>query len=246
MTTGSVEYAPPTLNNEEAFRRRLSHQKRSTTKEQRPFYLRSTWILKKYRKNPCLRLGSYNYKVESHVGPPAKLLQPVVRVIDTGAGPNLIANRLLSEELSNKIRNDQELVDLVDANGKPLQLIGTISLSTKVGKYQAMLKFVLSRQFSTDVILGCDFLDQHTDWIGTRSKTLILKDDSEVPIFRRPVSKMSIEQPEKENINPKRERKLFSNMRIARRISLAPWRKQLYWHAEGMQVHFSGTRAVTL
>ena len=85
-----------------------------------------------------------------------------------------------------------------------------------------MVKFVVSRQLSTDVILGCDFLDQHTNWIGTHSKTLILKDDSEVLIFRRPVSKMPIEQPEKENTNSKRERKLFSNIRVAKRIKLAP------------------------
>ena len=124
MTTGSVEYAPPTLNNEETFRRRLNHQERSITKEQRPLYLPCTWILEKYRKNPCIRLGSYNYRVESHVGPSAKQLQPVVSVIDTGAGPNITAKRLLSDELSNKIRNDEELVNLVDANGKPLQLMG--------------------------------------------------------------------------------------------------------------------------
>ena len=113
------------------------------------------------------------------------------------------------------------MVNLGDAKGKPIQLMGTISLCTKVGKYQAMVKFVLSRQFSTDAILGCDFLDQHTNWIGTRSKTLIRKDHSEVPIFRRPVSKMPILQHEKENINTKRERKLFSNIRVAKRIKLA-------------------------
>ena len=187
---------------------------------ERPFYLPKRIDVSTYRKDPCLKLGAHNYKIETQLRL-TNNFEFVVSVIDTGAGPNLISRKLLNDELKLRIKTNRELVNLVDANGKPLDLLGTLTLTVKIGTYRASVTFVVTKTLSTDVILGCDFLDNHVKWIGTRSRKILLKDDTEIPIYRRPAKEIEIEDPEKENAQANQQSK-FSKIRVAQRINLPP------------------------
>ena len=144
-------------------------------------------------------------------------------VVDTGAGPNLISKELLPDDQLVKVRKNRELVNLVDANEQPLHLTGLISLPIQVGTYKATITFVAVGRLSADIILGCDFLDNHTEWIGTKSKSPILAEGTEVPIIRRPAGKLESSQaPPPWDQCPRRREIPHSRVRVARRIILPP------------------------
>ena len=169
-----------------------------------------------------LKLSAYNYKVEAYVGLTASQLKPVLSVLDTGCGPNLIAKAALSDETLKKLNTERQNAKLVDANGRPLNLLGTIRLSIQIGTYRTSISFTVVRKLSADVILGCDFLDQHTQSIGTVSKTLILKDDSRVVIHRRPAGSIEIDDQPNQPSKAKRRRISVRKVRVARGITLPP------------------------
>ena len=147
----------------------------------------------------------------------------VFSVIDTAAGPHLISRQLLSEEHLSKLQTDRDLVNLVDANGQPLILQGAIPIPIIIGNYRVRLNFIVVKQLSADMILECDFLDHHTESIGTKSKTLSLSDGSRVPIYRRPGGKTEENFKPKRSLNrPKRRCIPFKRVRVAQRIVLAP------------------------
>ena len=178
--------------------------------------------LSNFRGESCLKLGSHNYKVEAQLKLSGTNFEHVVSVIDTGAGPNLISRKILSEELRQRIKPEREFVKLVDANGKPLDLIGTINKATKIGSYRASVTYVVTKTLSTDVILGCEFLDNHVRWIGTRERTLILRDETEVSIYRIPAKEIEVEDnPKREDREAMQKRKL-PKVRVAQRIILPP------------------------
>ena len=200
------------------------------TDNDRPFYLPASIPLEEYEKDSVMRLGAYNYKVECHVGPTHRALRPVLSVLDSGAGPNLIAQSVLAESLQEKVQNNLKMVNLIDANGKPLKLLGVIRLAIQVGTYQATCTFLVVHKLSADIILGCDFLDNHTAWIGTKSKTLTLQDDSQVPIYRRPAGKIELEDSTVSKETPCRNNRNFlRKLRVAKAIVLMPQTETKVW-----------------
>ena len=73
------------------------------------------------------------------------------------------------------------------------------------------------------MILVCDFLDNHAESIGTKSKTLTLCNGSRVPIYRHPAGKTEENfKPRPSLDRPKRKSTSFRRVRIAQRIVLAP------------------------
>ena len=189
----------------------------------RPFYLPQSLSLEDYQKKLLLKLSSFNYEIEVLVGEAPESLRPVFLVPDTGAGPNLISQDLLKAQTLQLVRKNRELDNLRDANGNPLELLGTIALAIQVGTYQANVSFVVASRLSADVILACDFLDHHTQWIGTQAKTLALRDDSILSIFRR-----SSIQPEYRStelvtmILQEPGAVAYGRIRVAKRVKLPP------------------------
>ena len=152
----------------------------------RPFGLPKRTTLEEYRRDPVLRLGRYNYKVACTLGRTKDDLHPVLTVLDSGAGPNLIARGVLPDLSDEEIDSSKEIVRLNDANGRPLRTRGLIRLSIRLGNYCARIPFVVVDRLSTDAILGCDFLDNHVRALMPRKRIVVLPDGSTVRIHRRP------------------------------------------------------------
>ena len=73
----------------------------------RPSYLPANLTLQEYRNNPVINLGAPNYKVDTYAGPTSASMDPVLAVLDTGCGPNLVARELLSDEVLRKLKRDR-------------------------------------------------------------------------------------------------------------------------------------------
>ena len=140
-----------------------------------------------------------------------KKVEPVLAVLDAGCGPNLIARDSSSDEILRKIKRDRELMNLVDANGNPLNLMGTIQLYLRMATYRTKVTFVGTRKLSADIILGCEFLDKLTDAVSASAKQLILKDETQVDIRRRPSGTIDFDEHPPDTGKPKKADSLEKN-----------------------------------
>lgn len=66
------------------------------------------------------------------IGAHALALKKVFAVLDTGAGLNFVAQEALPEEALNHLRREA-VVPVQDANGRPLECIGTADLVVQLG-----------------------------------------------------------------------------------------------------------------
>ena len=107
-------------------------------------------------------------------------------MLDSGAGPNLIARDAIDDLRDEEVDSSQEIVRLNDANGRPLRTKGIVRLRIRIGAYTARITFVVVDRLSTDAILGCDFLDNHVEALLPRQRTVVLKDQTRARLYRRP------------------------------------------------------------
>lgn len=106
-------------------------------------------------------------------------------VLDTGAGPNFIRRSELPAGSDPLIRPAAN-TSLCDANGRPLDIIGTVSLSAMLGSRVTKVNFYVCKRLAAAMILGCDFNDRYVEAILPKRKVIELDDGSTVPIVRKP------------------------------------------------------------
>ena len=87
-------------------------QYRARTILSRSYGLLKYFKLSSYRVNPLCFLSLYNYKVSASVGVSADRCVPRLSVLDTGAGPNLIREDLLPQDVVNRAMREREIVNL--------------------------------------------------------------------------------------------------------------------------------------
>ena len=64
-----------------------------------------------------------------------------------------------------------------------------------IGRYACRQQFVVVRRLAADFIIGCTFLDDHSESLQIRRKVLILADGTVVPIRRRFAGKPTVVRP---------------------------------------------------
>lgn len=120
-----------------------------------------------------------NYRVWADIGfAPSEMTQFSV-VLDTGGGLNFIQGVLLPEGTELGEHGD---VRILDENGKPLDIKGTINIAVKVGRAAGEVTFYDSERLKNDVILGWEYCDNYVEAIRPRMRLVELSDRTEVPI----------------------------------------------------------------
>lgn len=188
---------------------------------QRPFGLPKTMTVAEYRASPICYLSAWNYKVEALVGPTAETQVEQLTVIDTGAGPNLIRADLLPDEALLKLDQSREMVNLASASNHRLQVMGITMLSVTIANHKARQQFIVVKRLGADVILGCTYIDAHINAIRPRQKVIELRNESIVPIRRRP-HQVLLDRGTRECKKVAPVKKEEGHVRVAQRIVLAP------------------------
>ena len=67
-----------------------------------------------------------HFKVMCLVGTTRKLMQTVLAILDTGAGPNLVRESLLPEDLHSVASQQDAYPVILDANGRKLSIEGVV------------------------------------------------------------------------------------------------------------------------
>ena len=125
-----------------------------------------------------------NFKVAAAVGlNPATLASHPV-VVDTGAGPNCVRLGALPPHAVKKIRR-RDGCNVVDANGKPLAIAGTITMYVRIGRCQVKAEFLVCNFLQVPFLIGTDYIRQHVRAILPMDGKIVMKDDSEVEILSR-------------------------------------------------------------
>ena len=110
--------------------------------------------------DPICLMRYRNYKVHAAIGLSKSAMFPVVSVLDSGAGPNLVHLRMIPPGWLSRIRQGA-LPKLVDAQKRSINAIGTIALMVRLGQFKARVHFVVVTHMAVDCILGTSFIDRH-------------------------------------------------------------------------------------
>ena len=110
-----------------------------------------------------LVIAKRNYKVYADLGVTTRIMSRAVSVLDTGAGPNFIAQELLPR--GSKIQDTALESPILDANKNPLTTRGTVVLLVRLGRRLVRLRFIVCAKLAAPVILGYDFCNRFVEYI---------------------------------------------------------------------------------
>lgn len=166
-----------------------------------------------------------NYKVYADVSANGINYYRKITVLDTGAGPNFIHKKDVPIEGLDKIRYGKTY-GMSDANGRPLDIIGTVSLNTQLGTTSTRVEYLVCSRLAASVILGCDFNDRHVEAILPRERLVRLDDGTTVPIVRKPAARPpdAPPLPAQQQYVPLRGR-ISTKLRVAKATSLEGYTK---------------------
>ena len=137
-----------------------------------------------YIANPICFLSPYNYKVTAAVGVTKNNLKNYLSIFDTGAGPNIVRSDILEPAQLQNLDTKTEIANLASASNHPLNILGIIYLYVQINGYLARQPFIVVSDLSCDVLLGCTYIDEHTENIWVRRRTVVLRDGTTAPIQR--------------------------------------------------------------
>jgi hypothetical protein len=94
-------------------------------------------------------------------------------LLDTGAAHSCVANSVLKQlGVRYKALNKDAQISLIDANGKPLGVIGTVELPIGVGDVTLTHTFYVVRGLYLKALLGFDFLRENAAQIDIPNRTV--------------------------------------------------------------------------
>ncbi len=79
---------------------------------QRPFGLPNWMTVAQYNTSQVRFFSTHNYKAEASIGPDTRSLRPMLTVLDTGAGPNLVRADLLPRAVLASCDSGRNIVNL--------------------------------------------------------------------------------------------------------------------------------------
>jgi hypothetical protein len=88
------------------------------------------------------------------------VLRPVSAILDTGARPNHIREKILPEDWEcYRIPGPPEF-HIVGAGGRRLLQKGNITLTVQLGTIKVQARFIVVANLAAECILGCQFIDR--------------------------------------------------------------------------------------
>ena len=152
------------------------------------------------------------------------MLAPTPTILDTGAGPNFVSEKVLPAEWRDFEIPRTDVTPVRSATGNPLRIKGAVPLYVQLGSYKVRIRFVVASNLSVPCIIGCNFIDRHVQAILPKEQKLTLRDESSTTIIRsslRDVEQHQAEQPQ--IISRKKDRPTVSDkLRVAQTIKVPP------------------------
>jgi hypothetical protein len=127
-------------------------------------------------------LASKTYKVSATVGVSTVVATPVYAILDTGAGPNLVREDVLSED--GTWYTKEPTFQVAGAGGRPLPQRRVLTLCVKLGQLKARAKFIVVKYLTAGCILGCQFIDRRVKSILPKERLVLINDGSSVAIIQ--------------------------------------------------------------
>ena len=164
----------------------------------KPYGLSPGITYEEYLKDPVCQLRWFNYKVTAYIGSNRKHLIPMLTVVDTGAGPNLIREGACPEGALNNIDTTRRIANLRGASRYKLHTLGIVTLTVKVGTQVHRCPFIAVRNLGADALLGCSYTDHYVEATMCIKRHIVLENGDIVPIQRRRALPPTINGPPEE------------------------------------------------
>lgn len=98
-----------------------------------------------YLNDPVCQLRLFNYKVAADISLNRNSLSPMLTIIDTGAGPNLIRRAICLEKSLLNIDTTKHIANFRGSSLHKLHTLGIVKLTVQVGTQTNKLPFVVVR-----------------------------------------------------------------------------------------------------
>ena len=99
---------------------------------------------------------------------------PIRGVLDTGAGPNIVHEKLLPPSWKEKAAY-RNLPRVTDASRNSMTLSGMVKLHVRLGDFTTQAPFLVASNLAVDAILGTTFIDKHVRSILPRERRVVLR-----------------------------------------------------------------------
>ncbi len=145
-------------------------------------------------------------------------MRPLLTVLDTCAGPNLIRADLLTPEVLASSDTKRPMANLASASNHHLDTMSIVKLTVEIASYAVLQPFVVVRQLGADSILACTYIDTHVEQVRPRMMFIQLANGVRVPI-RRHAQAILLDRPTKESqrVTPAPVLTQSTKVRVARR-----------------------------
>ena len=99
-------------------------------------------------------------------------------MIDTGCGTSIVSKHLVHKFglKIEKLKQGQNLI-LFAANGTQIHVLGSVTISIKLGGLDVPFDFLVVNDLNQNIILGVDFLESTRAQINCAEHTVIFYDD---------------------------------------------------------------------
>jgi hypothetical protein len=145
------------------------------------------------------------------------VLTPVSVILDTGAGPNLIREKVLPEDWKRyRIPGPPEF-HIVGAGGRRLLQKGNITLTVQLGTIKVHARFIVVEGLASECILGFQFIDRQVQAILPNEERVTLANGSLIPIIHYSGPQLVVKQ-----ATPPKELPPSTKVRVSRMIVLPP------------------------
>lgn len=127
-------------------------------------------------------LKQRNHNVEASVGIARSNLDPVISVVDAGAGPNLVSMRFLTAEMKRPVKPSIE-DDLRSASNTKLKVVRFITLIVQVGNSKVPVQLGAIDDLVTSILLWTEYINKYFRIIAPEKLKLVSNDSTLVEII---------------------------------------------------------------
>ena len=112
-----------------------------------------------YHENVLCLLTATQYVESCSIGNTEQTMLHFNAVFDTGSGINIVKRDALFDGWEKLLDRDATMPRLRDANGRPLRLLGEITIFIRFGNTPYRVPFIVSDKLAVNVIIGTRFMN---------------------------------------------------------------------------------------
>ena len=105
---------------------------------------------------------------------------PIRGVPDTGAGPNIIRERILPPDWREHAAK-KPIPRVTDASKNAMVLRGVVMLYVRIGNMTTRTHFLVASNLAVNAILGTEFIDRHLRGILPKERRVVFREECDPP-----------------------------------------------------------------